>query len=300
MSRDAGQARNFSLLSVSSTSTDHTGNDDLARIGRQPLRPLPSSREPSPNPHRRLPSLELRGIRSAQNMGSSSRNASPVAHSRLPSLSLGPNFMSNSPTMSPSVGTARTAITPGHQSQYEQSPAGTPGYGPGTANPFDMRNEDLVPPPPIGGSFGDPQSPGGSRGSSRTRGRQDSAGMDSGPGSRTASPAREWLRPPTPTEGGKLSKKKGWGLGKSHNKNDSTSNLRQDPSRLAFIVGPQGKMPYEVSYLVKAQPVCCSLAFDRSIIHVTIRCQSSGASRVIFLYIFLAGRPVHPSRWMPA
>ena len=259
MSKDAGQPRNFSLLSIGSNSTDHTStsNEDLSRIGRQPLRPLPHSREPSPNPHRRMPSLELRGIRSAQNVGAHSRNASPVAHSQLPKLSLGQPFKSSNYSVSPAVGAPHSSTTPSYPPQSEQSPSGTPGLGPRAAVPFGMQDDDLVPPPPIGGSFGDAaQSPGGSRGSSRTRGRPGSPGADSGPGSRTASPAREWMHPPTPTEGGKLSKKKTWGLGKLHNKNSNTSNIGQDPNRLAFIVGPQGKLPYELSYLVKAQPVC--------------------------------------------
>ena len=299
MSKDAGQTRNFSLLSVGSNSTDHS-NDDLSRIGRQPLRPLPSSREPSPKPHQRLPSLELRGIRSAQNMGSSSRNASPVAaRSRLPSLSLGQAFTSNSLTMSPGIGTAQTSITPGYQSQYEQSPVATPGGGPRTAIPLGLQNGDLIPPPPIGGGFGDgTQSPGGSRASSRTRGRQGTAGMDSGPGSRTASPAREWLRPSTPTDGGKLSKKKPWGLAKSHNKNDSVSNLSQDPNRVAFVVGPQGKTPYDISYLVKAQPVRCPRTSCHTVIDFITRYQNSGVNRAISLCTYLTAQLVRHSRSM--
>jgi hypothetical protein len=113
-------------------------------------------------------------------------------------------------------------------------------------------DDDLLPPPPIGGSFSDRiNSPSGSRASSRTRGRPDNVDTESGPDSRGASPAREWMRPTTPTSA-KLNKKRTWGIGKSHGRTESGSTANQP---WAFIVGTPGRQAYEMSYLTKAQPV---------------------------------------------
>ena len=241
-----------SLLSLGSNSSAAKSTEDLSKSPNT-LRPqtIPRSRDPSPNRHQRIPSLDLRGPKSAHSTGPGTGESTPRGHFRLPSLGFSHSSSSLTPGQPP-------AKSPAYGSEYEQSPS-TPGYGPQSGIPPELRDTILMPPPPIGGSFSDrvAGSPTGSRNSSRTRGRPgSSAGIDSRPGSRANSPAPDWSRPGTPTDaGGKLAKKRTGLFGKSHNRTDSGSSTHQGPPQWAFIVGPQVRTPYDTTYLLKAQPV---------------------------------------------
>ena len=115
----------------------------------------------------------------------------------------------------------------------------------GAQQPPDQLHTPLLPPPPIGGSFADrttssprnsprPVSYGDFRSRSRSRG---------------ASPARD-LRPSTPD--GRLTKKRSWIPGKSR-----TSSISSPPPQAApaFVLTPQGDVPYDATYLANARPV---------------------------------------------
>lgn len=219
--------------------------DDFSRQSPNTLRPIPhsASRDTSPARHGRLPSLDLRNARSSQALAPSTGESTPRGHLRYASLGAGPPS-SHLPARSPAF-----------SADYGQSPLTTPMNGQTPTMPLELQDAVLMPPPPIGGTFSDrmASSPTGSRSSSRVRGRPETP-IDSRPDSRANSPAREWFRPGTPTDSSSRLKKKTWMPGKSHNRNESGSsiNLQQ---QWAFVVGPDGKQPYEGNYLFKGQPV---------------------------------------------
>ena len=109
----------------------------------------------------------------------------------------------------------------------------------------------LMPPPPIAG-FGDRvSSPGGSQSS----GQRPMSSGGSVPGSRPDSPGGDWLRPTTPSEG-KPQKRGSWLSGsKPHSRNASGAAPAHTGPNWAFVVGPQGKTPYDTTPLVNSQPV---------------------------------------------
>ena len=253
MSRDSRQIRNFSLLSITRGSPKPSkSTDDLsASHDFQPQRPTSSARD-SFRP-RRLSIMGLRAQRSMHDLGATLKDSLPSSHNRLSSLNVNPAFLQDHEPSPPLPANARAVS--GYFPDHEPPPNAIANGGPRSSSLF---ANDLMPPPPIGGSFAERSaSPGGSRSSSKTRGRRDSYGAGDSPvDSRANSPSR----PGTP--GGKLGKKKTWSLGKSHGKRDSASAASQP---WAFIVGTAGKQAYELSYLTKAQPVIALSRHQRNV-----------------------------------
>lgn len=179
---------------------------------------------PLPTPHSRNTSFEAR-----PNKSELSRKAVPHTHSRTPSSQLAYQYME-------APDPARGRISQGFLRSDARSLS------------RDMpAPQDLLPPPPIGGSFSDRiSSLTGSRASSSTRVRPDS-GTFSRPGSRTASPSR-----PTTPKNAKFNMKKTWLTGKSHDRSRSASE-RKEP--FSFIVGTPEKQEYELTSYTSRQPV---------------------------------------------
>ena len=250
MSRDSRQIRNFSFLSINKSSPSPSKSTDDLRTtpSPRPRRPTSTARDPGSNP-RRLSSFGLRAQRSMHDLGAALKDPNPPVHNRLSSLNLGPPYAQNNEP-SPPLPSSSRIVTPSNHPNYDQSPSLVPTRRPASSQMLD--DAELMPPPPIGGSFAErTSSPSGSRASSRARARPGSFSAGSPMGSRSNSPAQDPQRPTTPNST-KLNKKKTWLPGKSHGRNDSASNANQP---WAFIVGTAGKQPYELSYLNKAQPV---------------------------------------------
>ncbi|MCJ1340602.1 hypothetical protein MMC09_005898 [Bachmanniomyces sp. S44760] len=130
-----------------------------------------------------------------------------------------------------------------YATQGNPSPAGTPSFGPTHQSAF---NEDgiLLPPPRIGDAYPELQSSGGSRPQSRSGSPQSN---------RPASPGWD-PRPLTPTSG--LVKKRTWLPGsKAHTRNDSTSSSPEINLGRAWVVGPDGSMPYDLDPLLSSRIV---------------------------------------------
>ena len=250
MTRESG-VRNFSLLSLSSKSPKSPPNsaDDMKNSpSPRPRRPTSTAREGGQG-SRRLSMLGLRAQRSMHDLGATLKDTTSVAHNRLSSLNLGQPTQKYEP--SPPLPTPSRRVTQSFLGASDRSPLPPASAGgPRSSRALDA---ELMPPPPIGGAFPDrSSSPGGSRASSKTRGRRESLSARSPVGSRANSPAAPDFGGPGSPATGKLNKKKTWLPGKSHGRSDSASNANQP---WAFIVGTAEKQPYELSYLIKAQPV---------------------------------------------
>ena len=250
MARDSHQIRNFSLLSINRSSPKPSkSTDDLKDSQNPPLRPTTPSGQArrSSNP-RRFSIMGLRAQRSMHDLGATLRDPEPSSHNRLSSLNLNQPYLQSHEASPPVPSNSRRAVS-SYIPDHEQPPYLMSAGGPRSSQM--LQDVDLMPPPPIGGSFPERNtSPAGSRSSSLVRGRRDSYVGGSPVDSRANSPSR----PVTPTS--KLNKKKTWSLGKSHGRKDSASTANQP---WAFIVGTAEKQPYELSYLTKAQPVIALL-----------------------------------------
>ena len=276
--KDSPHSRVFSLFSIGSNSAASNAsksNEDLNRSNASVLRPLPSARGDSPNPQISS-NQESRSSRSLREESTEQTNASAGRHNRLPSLAIrSSSSMHNLSSMSLSP----AAHTPGYQAHHfghssspvqpyglplRQSPAGTPTYSPHSATLTSMPGDDiLLPPPKIRDGFPErPTSSNSDRGRNKLKGR--SASQETGsPGSRGSSPASglELPRPTTPSEG-LLTKKRSWRPGRLHNKAESGADNAHSPQ--AWVVSPQGNIAYDISHLVKAQPVSglCSIRHE--------------------------------------
>lgn len=254
-------SRVSSLLSLGSTSPAESSQERPAPPVTRGLRPLPASRDGTAPVHSRLPSIQLHTSRSSQNLAPRSRDTSPA----LRSSSSTHNFQSLTPnTNSPSY-TSLVGLSPWGPPAYQpldayaspngHSPASIASVGAlPTTSLASQGQDDLVPPPRMGELFYEqPPSPAGSRDGSVPRGRQDNR-ASSLPTSRASSPVQgsAGSRPVTPPEG-KLTKKRGWLPGRSHNRSGSEASLGQSPQ--AWVVTPHGQQSYDISYLLKAQPV---------------------------------------------
>lgn len=251
MARESRQIRNFSFLSInrSSPSSSKSTDDLKTSPSPRPVRPASSTRGDSSS-SRRLSILGLRAQRSMHDLGATLRDSVPSSHNRLSSLNLGKISPYNHEPSPPLPSSSRVS-TPSNLPTTDRSPSI---QSRGRPNSSHLLNEaELMPPPPIGGSFAERASSPGSRGSSKTRGRPESFSAGSPGNSRANSPSGDFQRPTTPN--GKLNKKKTWSLGKSHGKSGSTVTVNQP---WAFVVGTAGKQTYELSYLTKAQPVTMS------------------------------------------
>ncbi|MCJ1394613.1 hypothetical protein MMC18_007493 [Xylographa bjoerkii] len=267
--RELAHQRNSSLSSYpADTQSIYGGREEQGRAGTRGLRPLPASRDGSPYSHGRIPSIELQTSRSEQNLRPHSADSSAgmfPQSSVLPFSASTQQFPSiNSPSFSPSFGHSSGHSTLTASSITSQNPHYSNNRQPFSATPSPalhsglqqelVADDVLVAPPPIcEASLGRPSSPASSAAGSLGRGRRGSLG-GSLPGSRATSPSlgNDRSRPSTPTEG-KLVKKKGWMSGKSHNQSGSASSTAQEPQ--AWIATPQGRTPYELSCLVRGQPV---------------------------------------------
>ena len=244
--KDPTHSKVSSLLSLRSTSPSRSSEEHSpAHDPVSGLRPLPSQRDGGApvHMHNRLPSIELHKSRSNQHLRPSSRDTSPGLNNGSPlrSSSSTQNFQSLTPTFT----------TPSYTSLVGPSPWGAPAPAYQPLNPYASPTGDgLAPPPRIGEPFERPSSPTSSKGGNIPRGRQDNR-TSSAPNSRASSPL-QGSRPTTPTEG-RLTKKRSWMPGKSHNRSGSEASV--GPSQQAWVVTPQGREPYDISYLLKAQPV---------------------------------------------
>ncbi|MCJ1247090.1 hypothetical protein MMC30_004301 [Trapelia coarctata] len=249
--KDSTHSRVSSLLSFRSTSPSRSSEEHPAAHGpahstAPGLRPLPSPRDGGHpvDMHNRLPSIELHSSRSNQHLQPNSIDKSPGLNNGLPlrSSSSTQNFHSPTPP---------TFTTPSYTALVGSSPWGAPPPAYQPLNPYASPSGDgLAPPPRIGEPFERPVSPTSSKGGSIPRGRQDNR-TSSAPNSRASSPV-QGSRPTTPTEG-KLTKKRSWMPGRSHNRSESEASI--GPSQQAWVVTPHGQEPYDISYLLKAQPV---------------------------------------------
>ena len=262
--KEPSHTRVFSLLSLGSDSSTSRSNEDPNRPSSTGLRPLPSSRDASPNPLLRS-TPDIRSSRSPQRESPTQHVGAASSHHRLPSLSL------RSTTSMQNLSSARSdASVAGHQfhnigpspsssQQYglplRQSPIGTPSYSPHSAASVGLPGDDvLLPPPKIRDQFPDRSSSSNSnRVGNKLRSRSASRGTSS-PVSRTSSPAPilDLPRPSTPGEG-RLTKKKSWLPGRSHNRSEGGSGIAS--ALQAWVVSPQGNIAYDASNLMKAQPV---------------------------------------------
>jgi len=248
--KDSTHSRVSSLLSLRSTSPSRSSGEHPPAHGPahgpvQGLRPLPSARDGGPpvHVHNRLSSIELHRSRSNQHLQPSSRDTSPGLNNRSPlrSSSSTQNFQSMVPQFT----------TPSYTSLVDSSPWGPPAPAYQPLDPYASSSGDgLAPPPRLGEPFERPSSPTNSKGGSIPRGRQQNR-TSSAPNSRASSPL-QGSRPTTPTEG-KLSKKRSWMPGKSRIRSGSEASI--GPNQQAWVVTPHGQEPYDISYLLKAQPV---------------------------------------------
>ena len=268
--KESGPSQTSSRLPINGTKIAPRSTENLASSNPRGLRPLPASRDGSPHPHQRLPSIELHLSHSSQNLrhglrdptsggydsspGSAIRSASSTQSlysSRPPSLP--PTYTSNS-VSSPAIPTPYTP--PNSYLLHDgQPPASIPMPGLySAASPGLTEDDILVPPPRIGESgYEGGSSQVRNRAGSLPRGRPDSSGSGL-PSSRGTSPAQrsDGSRPTTPTEA-KLSKKKGWVPSKYRSRSQSASSNVQLPE--AWVVSPGGQSPYDLSHLLNAQPV---------------------------------------------
>lgn len=220
------------------------------------LRPLPASRGGGVPSHHRIPSNELHNSRSEQNLRQgwrpSSTTHAPDATARcsssLQTFSLSPPTFLN-PAYTPTVGHSISA-TPLVISQSPHTSYQRQSFQPSTSSrPRSVivqglvNDQVLVAPPYVGDTVrGRPSSP------------VSSAAGSLGRGGHGSSPIRgsDRSRPVTPTES-KLVKKIGWMSTKSHSRSESTSSGAHDPH--AWVVTPDGRRPYDISCLMKGQPV---------------------------------------------
>ena len=264
--REHAHQRGSSLFSSpGGTKPSHRGREEVGRAGHRGLRPLPTSRDGSPYSHGRFLSTDLQTSRSELNLRPRSADSNSgifPASSVLRSSASTQQFPS---TTSSSFSTfSRSEM--GHSPFTAYPPAAQCLHTPNNRQPFNanpssalhsemlLADDILVAPPPLGEvSLEGPSSPASSAAGSLGRGRGGSLG-GSLPGSRATSPSlgNDRSRPSTPTEG-RLAKKKGWMSGKFHSRAGSASSTAQDSQ--AWIATPQGRMPYELSCLVRGQPV---------------------------------------------
>ena len=252
MAKERSRNRLSSLFSLGTAKSD----DDSTGQSPGSLRPAPVSRDPSPGPHLQTSFQEGRTSNVAHQRSPIARDVSPHGSAPPPSFTVG-----QSPGAQGLRAIDTTHLPPSFAAQYEGSPSFTPGSGPSSGPdgrssfpPGIPENDSLPPPPPIGASSTDRTSKVSGRASSLDRGRTGSLDRTSLPGSRTASPAREWLRPSTP-DVGRLVKKKSWIPGRGQNRTDSESRAEHGPTSGIFVVGPQGRQPYDSIRLRRAQPV---------------------------------------------
>lgn len=239
-SRESSQTRIPSLLSLGSTASSVKSDEELDRPGLRSLRPIPRSRDASPRSQGRYPSAEMLASRGRplKTQDARSRVPSPTSVSVMhASPSLQNLYQTHSLGWSPAL--------------LSQSLDGLPASGRRPSGPSGFHHgEPLLPPPAIGATFAERSS---SPTGSSTRGRPDSR-AGSQQDSRNSSPAKpyDFFRPSTPTEGSPT-RKKIWMPGRSHYRSESEGTIHTRP--LAWVVTPQRNTPYDVSGLIRSQPV---------------------------------------------
>ncbi|MCJ1479119.1 hypothetical protein MMC13_007803 [Lambiella insularis] len=248
--------RPTSVFSNGSNSTGRGSKSAVLQGGSRELRPLPASRDGALHPHQRATSIELRPSRSEQFLRQGwpvSSTASPPGEAVGPLPSTPNSPLSQSP-FSPQSFTSSidqsAEVKPlgirqvSHTSYKHQSLQGLSSSRPHSAFLPDLQNGGVL--------MGRPWTTDAMHERPSSPASRAAAGLDRG--SRGSSPGRgsDRSRPVTPAES-KLTKKKGWISTKLQSRSEDASKGTHEP--YAWVESPQGRRPYDVSCLVKGQPV---------------------------------------------
>ena len=239
--------------------TPLSGQEEFCPPGPSPLRPLPASRDGSPHSRHQTASSDMMGLAAQPNIATRPSSSYQNPYSTI-SPALSPKYASGNARLSNS-GSPYPAQT-FFNSSIGPPPAPSPILCPQSAIPLSSRKDEPLPrPPPIGGSSSaHASSPTSSVAGSQGRGRDNNRG-NSLPSSRASSPTpgsahgsgQGGNRPVTPTDGNKLTKKRGWIAGKLHGRSDS--DAASSPGFQAWVARPHGRSPYDLSNLIKGQSV---------------------------------------------
>ena len=211
------------VSSAQSLSSSRATSADASNHSLPVLRPLPRGRDMTPMTHQRQPSLDIH---------SSPGNLDGRVRSRSPGMTL------------------RTASANQHYYGLQQgispsstpllAPSDPPPFAPSFTSPFELQGSPTTPLPPRTGDIN--LSPSQSRSNSKAdifSGSRPTTPV-SGPGTRSLNPTEA-----------KPSKRKSWLPGILHGRSQSGSKPHEGSS--AWLIGPPGKVEYDLIFLTSSQ-----------------------------------------------